>query len=338
MAQLCGKIMAKLLIRNTMPCYIISHDPVILISYWIDFYNNSERIISLLPKNKKSYLIFQLGYHVETEWRMKQIKTQFKSLENFISAGNIDYLFLCNSKAEEKMLKKNNYNAVFCNQNAFLDENNYHVIKDVNKIFDAVYLARITPIKCHELAAKVGSLKLIGDHKESEEDYFKKSMEILHFADWTRKVYAFNIYKFLNQARVGLCLSPEEGAMFVSAEYLLCGLPIVSIKSIGGRDTLFDDEYVSIVEDNPDAVAKGVDELIKKNIDPDFIRNKTIEKMQIHRNIFIDIIQDIYDKENKKDSFREEWPDVFIHKIGLRTNVPYKVLKNRILSDSSFRD
>jgi glycosyltransferase involved in cell wall biosynthesis len=336
MLEILMKLAAKVFLKNTMPCYIISREPIILTSYWVDFFNNHERIISLLPNNKKCYFLFQLGYHVEKEWRMKEINEQIAEINNSISTANLEYIFLCNSEEETEMLKSSNLNAVFCNQNAFLDENNYNVIKKCDKLYDAVYLARFTPFKRHELAADIKKLKLIGDYKESEKEYFDKSRKLLSSAEWTKKVYAFNIYKHLNQAKVGLCLSPEEGAMFVSTEYLLCGLPIVSTKSIGGRDIYYNNEYVEIVDDASGDVASGVKTLINKNIDPEYVRNKTIEIMIEHRNIFIDVVQKIYDKENKNSSFKEEWADVFVHKLGLRTNLPFNILKKRILRDKSF--
>ena len=49
-------------------------------------------------------------------------------------------------------------------------------------------------------------------------------------------------------SQVGLCLSKSEGAMFASIEYLLCGLPIVSTKSVGGRDIFFTDENCIIAD------------------------------------------------------------------------------------------
>ncbi|MCP4179484.1 MAG: glycosyltransferase family 4 protein [bacterium] len=337
MLEVLMKLAAKTLIKNTFPCYIISDKPVILASYWVDFFNHHKKIVSLLPKDSKSYFLFQLGYHVEKEWRMSEINKQIAEIENKICTKNLEYIFLCNSEPETNMLLSNNLKAVFCNQNAFLDENNYKIIKECDKHFDAVYLARFTPVKRHELAAGIKNLKLIGDHKESEKKYFNKSLELLSSADWTKKVYAFNIYKHLNMAKVGLCLSPEEGAMFVSTEYLLCGLPVVSTKSIGGRDIYYKDEYVEIVDDSSEAVATGVKNLIERQLDPDYIRNKTIEIMIEHRSVFIDIVQKIYDKENKSSLFKDEWPDIFVHKLGLRTNLSFNVLRKRILRENTFR-
>ena len=45
-------------------------------------------------------------------------------------------------------------------------------------------------------------------------------------------------------------MSSQEGAMYSSVEYLLCGLPIVSTKSTGGHDVFFTDTNCIIAEDS----------------------------------------------------------------------------------------
>lgn len=97
------------------------------------------------------------------------------------------------------------------------------------------------------------------------------------------KVPVEEIVRLYNQCRVGLCLSGMEGAMFASMEYLLCGLPIVTTRSVGGRDAFFDPEYVITVEDTPEAVSAGVKEMCARAPDPARIRAQTLEKTAMHR-------------------------------------------------------
>jgi len=123
-----------------------------------------------------------------------------------------------------------------------------------------------------------------------DKDYFNKTKKLLTQAKWLNYINgnykdfdSDEIANLLNRSRIGLCLSDVEGAMYASVEYMLCGLPVVSTKSIGGRDVFFDDKYVKIVDDNPEAVAKGVIEMIDRDIDPYYIRDKTIKKMKEER-------------------------------------------------------
>ena len=56
-----------------------------------------------------------------------------------------------------------------------------------------------------------------------------------------------------------------EGANYSSSEYLLCGLPVVSTESSGGRDYWFDDYNSIICKPNEDSVKK-CDEFVYKKI------------------------------------------------------------------------
>jgi glycosyltransferase involved in cell wall biosynthesis len=98
--------------------------------------------------------------------------------------------------------------------------------------------------------------------------------------------------------------------MAALVEYLLCGLPVVSTASVGGRDVFFDDEYVKIVEDTPDAVRAGVAEIIRRRVSPELIRARTLERMQAHRERFVKLVQGMYDAEKNGRRFEAEWPDV----------------------------
>ena len=95
-----------------------------------------------------------------------------------------------------------------------------------------------------------------------------------------------------------------------------CGLSIVSLESTGGRDVFFDKEYVEIAKNDTVSVAEKVELLIRRKVDPEFIRNKTIEKMNSHRVRFIEKIQSIYDAEGVKRDFAQEWDKLFINKLA----------------------
>ncbi len=156
-------------------------------------------------------------------------------------------------------------------------------------------------------------------------------MKTVPHAIWKEKIFGCNVYKHFNQAKVGLCLSAEEGAMFVSAEYLLCGLPVVTTPNLGGRNELFPSEFYIETDDNAEAINKATENLIAQNLDACEIRNATIEKMKIHREAFVQLIQSIYDKECVNRNFKDEWKDVFYHKLALRSSLPLKIQRNRML-------
>jgi glycosyltransferase involved in cell wall biosynthesis len=159
----------------------------------------------------------------------------------------------------------------------------------------------MAPYKRHQLAAKIESLALItyrygGTHQS---DHEREIRSLLAHAAWVvdaqtdgQKATAADVARHYNQSRVGLCLSAVEGAMFASIEYLLCGLPVVTTRSTGGRDAFFDPDYVETVDDDPEAVRQGVANLIARAPGAASIRACTLEKMEEHRQRLRDLLKD----------------------------------------------
>ena len=110
--------------------------------------------------------------------------------------------------------------------------------------------------------------------------------------------------------------------MAASMEYMLCGLPIVSTHSIGGREAFFDEEYVKIVDDTPEAVRDGVAEMINRDLPQTYVRDKTLEKIRIHRHRFMRIVQEIYDKEGVTRTFEDEWDKLFVNSLRVMSPFP----------------
>jgi len=316
---------------KALPVYCVSRRVLIGICYWFDFYRNAEKIHAAVAGHENPAFIFVLGYHVETQARLDEIKQQVKEVMQFLEG--IEFHFLCNSEKELSMLSSADFSAVFCNQNAFLDESLYP-IKSVKKQYDAVYLARFTPCKRHALAVGIPKLKLIGSYLPSEKTHFTEMLKTLSHANWTERIPSRLVPMNYAEAHVGLCLSDIEGAMYVSAEYLLCGLPVVSTPNLGGRDTFFDSRWVSVVEPDPVAVAQAVQELRGKAIPPHIIRQGTIKKMHVHRMRFIKLVQEIYNERGVDADFSQEWCDAFVNKFGLRCRIPFRYGK-RILRETS---
>lgn len=306
-------------IFSYLPCYVISHEPLILITYWHDFVITQDCFLESLSKYKNVHILIQLGWHRETPERAQELVNVLAELKK--KRDGLHFTFLCNSLHEEEVVKSKGLNAVFCNQNAFIKENLYPIIPDAKKLYDAIYVARVTPFKRQELAQKIKTLRLIGWTSPLETDYFNKVMTDIPQVKWTCNVASNKIYQEINAARVGLCLSAEEGAMFVSAEYMLCGIPVVTTRNMGGREALFPEEAFSYVDDTPEAVAEGVYKLIKSSPAPSEIRQAYIKNMHKHRQIFIDLVQSIIYSSGVNSNFKEEWNQVFIHKFGLRRRI-----------------
>lgn len=106
----------------------------------------------------------------------------------------------------------------------------------------------------------------------------------------------------LNTAEVGGIFSAEEGACYASAEYLFCGLPVVSTACVGGREVWYDGDNSVIVEAAPEAVAAGVEQALRHlasgRFDRARIRAGAVERAREFRAALAAELQAILD-ENK---------------------------------------
>ncbi|MBO5723973.1 MAG: hypothetical protein J6S58_04020, partial [Lentisphaeria bacterium] len=130
----------------------------------------------------------------------------------------------------------------------------------------------------HFLAKNISNLHLIGNFTEKERDCFEETMKVLAHARWTRKVPSFLIGREIGKAACGLALSSVEGAMFSCGEYTLCGVPAVTTRNLGGRDTLLPDFAVKFAEDTPESVAEAVEYWVNNPLPPEEIRSGFLAK------------------------------------------------------------
>ena len=230
--------------------------------------------------------------------------------------------------------------ATFTSPNALVDERIFTVQPQVAKRFDAVYNARMEAFKRHALAADIDSLLIVGGmHAAGDSlEYYQRTQAALPQATFSHgdRLAAWRgpeeMAAMLNQARVGLCLSACEGAMYAATEYLLCGLPVVSTVSQGGRDEWFDTRFVRIVPDDPRAIAAAVQELIALRLSPDWIRQQTIRRMVEHRRRLVDLVQNILDCERAGRDYSREWSERFFHKLA-EWRHGSEVMGGRLLSE-----
>jgi len=314
----------KFVVKHTLPCTVFCRDPLVLVSYDTDFTSNAPAFLDAFAKSraKSIHVFLQLGWEHETPENALPFAEELKNVQE--QCGRLKITVLANSPNEVHVLSGLGLDCVLCHQNAFVDERRYPIVPQ-EKQFDAIYIARITPFKRHALAKLVPSLHLIGlpAFREKEKAYCD---DILHnqlkHAKWSRFIEARNIPAEIARACCGLCLSAVEGAMFVSIEYLLCGIPIVNTANIGGRDVLFPDFAVKTVPDTPEAVAEAVRDFVEHAPEPEKIRAAVLEKMKVHRETFRRLLNEAMDPKTFPDS------RLLPHKLFLRcTKYPLQLLR-----------
>jgi glycosyltransferase involved in cell wall biosynthesis len=265
--------------------HVLSVDPAVVYLWW----ERDDEILQRELQDRTLILLYLIAMHMPPE-SLPQVAATVRARLARYRRHRI--VLLCNEEAAVQPLLDLGVEALFVNHNTFINENVFRPMPGVEKTHDAVYSAALAPYKRHYLAAEVRSLILMA-YSYGGANWYEYQREVranFKHAWWAKdsrsdanKVPTSQMVEFYNRARVGLCLSAVEGAMFASIEYLLCGLPVVSTASKGGRDAFFDERYVVICEDTPEAVAAAVAELKDRHLDPELVRRLVLEKVALHR-------------------------------------------------------
>jgi len=304
--------------------HVISREPLIITVIW-DIEPGQPFLRALLDRVKPLQGSFILSFW----WTADDLPTISSILQHLRGIegeyGHRFYL-LANSREQQRLFWEAGAASVICNPNALVDERIFTLQDAAEKKYDAVYNAQMARFKRHQLAAEVERLALITyfDGVNNCERYYLETQRALPGATWLNRPWAFGqhnyldppaIARYLGEARTGLCLSRAEGCMYASIEYLLCGLPVVSTRSRGGREEFFDQEYVRIVESTPRGVREGVEEMIDRRIDPARVRRKTLEKMRPHRDRLMALIQHIHEQEGHPVNIEQAWSGFYVNKL-----------------------
>lgn len=235
--------------------------------------------------------------------------------EIFTELGLIkeNFFIMYNSPKEMENFQKYGFKGDVINHNAWLDENLVMQVKpEINKKFDALYIARLSEFKRHYLAAKVPNLALVAgiNHGNPIAENLPP-----HAYKNDKQLTPDDVCQKINESRCGLLLSASEGACFSSSEYLLCGIPVVSTVSTGGRDVWYN-EYNSIVcEPNEEAIKEAVLFFINNPRDPQRIRMEHIKQAQSYRARFNKEIQRYFDYFDEKENASLYFNSAYFHKL-----------------------
>ena len=284
----------KMSFLDCLPAYILNHTPRIIAAFEMDFLRNLKDFQKAIPANEKFTLLLQLGWSAELPEVAAELKRRLGEAREVFPEGR--FIILANAPGEVAVIRE------FCevllaNHNAFLDPARYPLAKKGKRKYDALYIARITPFKRHELAEKVKNLHLIGNYSEKEKEYFEKTIRQFPNALWSPKVPSFFIGREIGKAACGLALSAVEGAMFSCGEYTLCGVPVVNTRNLGGRDTLLPDFAVRYAGENPESVAENVAFFVEHPLEPMEIREGFLRLALPQKELVQDLVNSIAGKK-----------------------------------------
>lgn len=245
-------------------------------------------------RGRKALHLIGLSFTIEHEYHCDDIASDVAAIESELPGNR--FVFLTNTEFEAYLLSTRGVASMMSNQLIFLNEQVFRPIAREPR-FDAIYNGRLVRLKRHELAAKIASLGLLYDIGAPEgPPLYDEIRALLPRAVFINHDVGNGSYRQLgieecarhmNGGRVGLCLSAEEGSMQAAIEYLLCGLPVVSTRSIGGRDRYLMPPFCRLVADDAERVAAAVDDFVRAKIPKQAVRNYIMHLLAFDRHNFL---------------------------------------------------
>jgi hypothetical protein len=227
------------------------------------------------------------------QWRLSDQLNEFREFAAWLASEhpNATLTMMTATEADAAMVTTAGVNAIWASHTAFIDERAFYIEPDVAKIYDAVHTANTRAWKRHELAYGVPNLALVtyswdgGGHAYNELVRSYKGLSYINYSERTgpQDLNKAGVRGVLGRARCGLVLSAVEGANNASMEYFLCGLPLVTTPSEGGREEMYDPRHVTIVEPTAEAVEAAVAAYRTHAPDPVEIRASALAKARAHR-------------------------------------------------------
>lgn len=266
------------------------------------FYEDEERrvvmafidhVLQVLPFMRR------VGDHCFLWYNCECTRSNLECCHNRIRHGNPgllgNFTVMCPTDEMVDVARSIGLRAIPGNHNAFINERTFDIHVGCEKEYDAILNAGAAPVKRHALAKKIENLAMI-TYGDRDSDYYRDVIGKMHPRyindEW---VGSREVADMINKSRVGLALSLVEGANYATGEYLLCGLPNVSVKCRGGREFWYDDYNCLLLDENPteDEVKEAVDGMISEGRDPNIIRSNFMKKADRCRREMADALNEV---------------------------------------------
>ena len=217
--------------------------------------------------------------------------TKFKARQFAHRLEHREHHLFVNARDENLGRKRLLIRGAQFNHNLYINEHLYQPL-DEPKIYDAIYTAQLAAFKRLPLAQAIDRL-MVASYGG---DLHAFCPELKH-ADFNQEFMTRSeLAQKYNQAYAGLCLSAQEGAMLASCEYLLCGIPVVSTPSKGGRDEFFTPQNSKIVPPDPASIAQAVNKWKTDPPDPAEIRAGVLRQIDSLRLAYCKYIAEKIDR------------------------------------------
>lgn len=290
------------------PSPLPPHRDPALVYTWYQHPNVSIRFLihdsteAFKPRNDREvYIVRNSWYPIDVLEATSRLRSHMEPLRRQI-------YFLSNTPEIHRARIEAGFNSTYVNFACFIDNDTFAPpVSPVPKRFDAVYTGRFNSVngkevKRHFLTREIRRLALLDPVFGSNDPVYKQrytGQPNCVFSN-TDRLDPQAVAKIVNQSHCGLILSELEGVCRASSEYLLCGIPVVSSRSQGGRDVWYD-SYNSIVVDQPTpaSVKRAVAHFIDNPPDAQRIRDDYLRKATVFRERFLtDVLGRIFSDYN----------------------------------------
>jgi glycosyltransferase involved in cell wall biosynthesis len=267
---------------------VLHRDPLLLVSWWYaeNALQRLQEATAAIPDRPATILVFPAWSLVDWHASGKVAPVARDALAYRARFPLHHLVFAAADPAEAAILQAHGLPGIGLSHNAFFVDPAVFRVQDTAKRFDAVYNAQLKPHKRHELMAGIASACVIyGTVDAGYAASLPPGYAAYDFPNGSpfqeprRRLGPRQVAACCNMAHVGLCLSAVEGAMLASAEYALCGLPVVSTHCLGGRLSLFESRYCAVVDPDPQAVAAAVQRFKAENPSPHEVRASYLARM-----------------------------------------------------------
>jgi glycosyl transferase family 1 len=245
--------------------------------------------------------------------------------------------YLCPTQSDVQLLTSRGVDALHIHHNAFIDDRTFTLAQGIDKRYSAVHTANLMKFKRHHLAWGVRQIALItyDPNGESSLDEISGYQEVAFLnqglSGRIEYLPAERVNVIVNESRCGLILSELEGPNYASTEYLLCGIPVVSTPSLGGRDEFFDPRHVKIVEPSAEAVERAVAEWSDRAPPPEEIRESAMKKCRMHRERLLHWLCAISGQELFATADENFWSPLFTEKLRTWVTLPtYSIAEPKV--------
>jgi hypothetical protein len=271
----------------------VSFDPVITAYMGTNQHKENSWVPQLPERIKADIILEHMSWHSPIS-TIAVVKSRYEK-----NVDEVERLLVVNTDEANQARVDLNVPGFCCNAEIFRQD---YIFRDFGKSyaecqFDAIYNARFAKFKRHHLANEISNLRVLtGGYGESlgvgkgleriSALSHGENLDLRNKSVSFEKLSADEVCAEINQSRCGLALSMVEGMMQASTEYLLCGRPVVSTRSIGGRDIYYNRENCMIVNDDPESIRQGVDYWLKNPPDRKRIRRKVLSQINGYRYIY----------------------------------------------------